>query len=170
MLGGVKFGFQDTEWSGDRQSVLNINGTLILKGKGYHSFAPGLSLNIASNAVVEIGSNFSCSHNARIQIFKSLKVGENNMWSFDTIIMDTDSHKIFDDSGESISHNCEVFFGDNVWLGCRCVVLKGANIPNGSIIAANSTVTKKLDEERTTYKGNTVLRNNIRWSAEMNYD
>ena len=66
------------------------------------------------------------------------------MWSFDTIIMDTDSHKIFDDSGESISHNCEVIFGDNVWLGCRCVVLKGANIPNGSIIAANSTVTKKL--------------------------
>ena len=31
--GGTKFGFQDSEASGNRQTVLNIRGTLVLKGK-----------------------------------------------------------------------------------------------------------------------------------------
>ena len=169
-LGGVRIGFQDTEWSGTKQSVLNIQGTLIIKGSGYHSFASGLSLSIAPNAVVEIGDNFSCSHNARIQIFKKLVVGDNNMWSFDTIVMDTDSHKIFNEKGDLISHNQDIIFGDNVWLGCRSIVLKGSMISSGSIIAAGSIVTKILSKENSIYKGNTVIRENVQWSTALNYE
>ena len=168
--GRVSVGFQDVEWSGNKQSVINIRGTLLIKGKGSHSFASGLSLNIAPNAVVEINGGFSCSHNARIQIFKSLKIGEGNMWSFDTIVMDTDSHKIFDENGTLISHNEGVAFGNNVWLGCRCIVLKGSVIPDGSIIAAGSTLTKALDKGNAIYCGNKAIKENISWSKALNYD
>ena len=65
----MRFGFQDLEWSYDKKSVLNIKVSLIIKGKGCHFFSPGLSLAIAKGAVMEIGNNFSCSHNTRFTIF-----------------------------------------------------------------------------------------------------
>lgn len=168
--GVVRFGFMDLEWSYDKKSVLNIRGTLIFKGSGYHNFSPGLSLAIARGAVVEIGNNFSCSHNTRFTIFKSLVIGNDNMWSFDNLIMDTDAHYIFDENGNMISHNEVITFGNHVWLGCRNVILKGAKIPDGSIIGAGSVVTKSLDKENSIYVGNKLLREKISWNMTLNYD
>lgn len=168
--GGVRIGFQDLEWSYNKKSVLNIKGTLIIKGSGYHSFSPGLSLAIAPGAVMEIGNNFSCSHNTRFTIFKSLVIGNNNMWSFDNLIMDTDAHYIFDEKGEMISKNARITFGDHVWLGCRNTILKGATIPDGSIIGAGGVVTKSLAKKNSVYVGNHLLREGIDWNMTLNYD
>lgn len=168
--GGVRIGFQDLEWSYDKKSVLNIKGRLIIKGNGYHSFSPGLSLAIAPGAVMEIGNNFSCSHNTRFTIFKSLVIGDNNMWSFDNLIMDTDAHYIFNEKGEMISHNAGITFGDHVWLGCRNAILKGATIPDGSIIGAGGVVTKSLAKKNSVYVGNQLLRERIDWNMTLNYD
>lgn len=168
--GGVRVGFQDLEWSYEKKSVLNIKGTLIIKGSGYHSFSPGLSLAIAPGAKVILGNYFSCSHNNRITIFKSLIVGDNNMWSFDNIIMDTDAHCIYDNKGEMISHNSGIVFGDHVWLGCRNVILKGVSIPNGSIIGAGGIVTKSLPQENSIYVGNKMIKEGVGWNIKQNYE
>lgn len=154
----------DIERAGVRQSTISIQGTLKVKGKGVHQFASGLSLNIMPNAIVEIGNNFSCAHNARFHIYKSLVIGDDNMWSFDNVIMDTDAHSIYDENGALITHDKGITFGDNVWLGCRCIVLKGSKIPSGSLVAAGSTVTKALDKDNAIYNGNKVIRENITWS------
>lgn len=167
--GGLRIGFQDAEYSYYRKSVLNIQGTLILKGKGFHSFSPGLSLIIAEGATVEIGNNFSSCSNTRISIFKSLKIGDDNMWSFENVIMDTDTHIILNENDEKISFNSGITFGDHVWLGCRNTVLKGVTIPNGSIIGACGVVTKPFTKENSIYVGNKMIKSNIKWNRSLNY-
>lgn len=157
------------EWAYGKKSLFSVEGKLIVKGDGYHEFAPGLSLAIAKDAVMEIGNNFSCSHNARITVFKRLVVGDDNMWSFDEIIMDTDAHLIFDVDGEMVSHNKDIIFGDHVWLGCRNIVLKGATIPSGCMVAAGSTVTSGIypKESIITSKGK-VIKEKIGWNNKLN--
>ena len=91
------------------------------------------------------------------------------MWSFDIIVMDSDAHLIYNDKGEMISHNADVIFGDNVWLGCRNIVLKGARIPDNCILGAGGVITKPLDKSSAIYCGNKFLREGISWSREMNF-
>lgn len=37
-----------------------------------------------------------------------------------------------------------VMIGDDVWIGCNSIILKGVTIGNGSIVAAGSVVTKDV--------------------------
>lgn len=45
-----------------------------------------------------------------------------------------------------------IIIGDDVWIGANCTITKGIKIGKGSIVAANSVVTKNV-EEYTIYGG-----------------
>lgn len=85
--------------------------------------------------------------------------------SWDTLIMDTDFHKIKDFNGKRLNENQDIYIGDNVWIGCRKLILKGASIPGNYIIAANSTVVHSFESESQIIGGNPgkVLRDNVMW-------
>ena len=69
--------------------------------------------------------------------------------------MDTDFHNTINlETGKISMINKPIIIGDRVWLGMRSVVLKGSNIPNGSIVAANSLVNKSYDIENCLLAGN----------------
>lgn len=88
-----------------------------------------------------------------------MRLGTGSLVSWDTLFMDTDFHQI---DGKPAS--APVILGDNVWVGCRCIVLKGASVPNGSVLAAGSTVIKALAPERLLFGGvNKLLRAEIEW-------
>jgi acetyltransferase-like isoleucine patch superfamily enzyme len=67
--------------------------------------------------------------------------------------MDSDTHFIFSESGERMNEDKPVVLGDKIWIGCRSVILKGSYIGNNNIIAANTTVTKKFEEENCIIAG-----------------
>jgi len=46
-----------------------------------------------------------------------------------------------------------IVIGDDVWIGANCVLLDGAIIPNGTIIAAGSVVNKELTIGNAIYTG-----------------
>lgn len=57
--------------------------------------------------------------------------------------MDTDFHKVVIE-GQERRERKPVNIGNKVWIGSRATILKGVNIGDGSIIAANSVVTKDV--------------------------
>lgn len=149
---------------------LHIEGKLVIKGSGPHLFASGLSLRIYKGAVLELGDNFYCGKNAFIQIHKELSIGKDNVWSWDETVIDSDTHLIFDSERRMISKNKEVRFGDHVWLGCRSIVLKGAAIPSGCIVAAGSIMTSgcKYPEEAVISSKGKIIRERVHWDRKIN--
>ena len=63
--------------------------------------------------------------------------------------MDHDYHTV--DADHDVAR--PVSIGDNVWIGCRAIILKGVKIGKGSVIGAGSVVTKDV-EENTIVAGN----------------
>ncbi len=74
--------------------------------------------------------------------------------------MDRDYHK-FNSNTEEIK---PVKIGDNVWIGCNSIILKGITIGNGAVVAAGSIVTKDVPP-KVLVGGNPakVIKEDIYW-------
>ncbi|WP_425497696.1 acyltransferase [Paraburkholderia ultramafica] len=55
----------------------------------------------------------------------------------------------------------------HVWFGCRCTVLKGAEIGDNVVVAATSTITAKHEQPNTVIGGSPVrvLKESVEWEA-----
>lgn len=147
------------------RSTLSIQGKVIIHGRGIHAFGAGCFIHVGNKGILEIGNNFGCTGDTRITVSKRMIIGEDNLWSYNNVVMDTDGHKILDSTTkERINNAREVVFGDNVWMGCGCTILKGATIPSGSVIASRSIITKKIDGEHNIIgMQGKVINENILW-------
>ncbi len=86
------------------------------------------------------------------------------MWSFDNVIMDSDTHQICDEYGEISNFNKPIVFGNHVWLGCRNIVMKGSEIPDGCMVASGSKICGKyVDSNCIMTSGKRVIKHNIHW-------
>lgn len=164
-LGGVTLGFNRDYNNGAPSSIVNY-GNIIIHGNSHHSFGAGCSLLVKTGATLEIGENFGCTGDTRIWVNRHIAIGDNNLWSFGCTVMDGDDHKILDENSNWINEDRPITFGDDVWMGCNCTVLKGALIPPRSIIAAGSllagcVVTDGEGKVITSY--GKVLRENVSW-------
>ena len=66
--------------------------------------------------------------------------------------MDTDWHQVL--SSKNKANHAPINIGNHVWVGCRCTILKGVDIPDNSIIAAGSIVTKRFLNTNSLIAGN----------------
>jgi hypothetical protein len=147
------------------RSILDIHGHVIFEGKA--TIGHGSKLAVARNAELSFGDRFVITAESSILCTTAIKFGSNCLLSWDIYIMDTDFHKILNEKKEEINCPKPINFGNDIWIGCRCLILKGANIPNGSIIAANTTVgSKPLTGENRVFGGSPLveLKNNVTWA------
>lgn len=167
--GILRIGLQDRQYCYDKPSLFNIHGKLHLKGNGIHSFAPGAQVYVGRDAVLTIDEGFTASHDLKIYCKLKITIGKNNMWSYYNIVMDNDGHHIYDADNNWLNSNKEIVFGDDVWIGGRCTVLKGSKIPRGCVIGSESLVRKALDIENSIYSGNgpLLIKQNVIWDRKL---
>lgn len=61
-------------------------------------------------------------------------------------------------------HKYQRSIWDNVWIGCRCFIAKGCNVPSGCVIAAQSKVTGVAEEENSIIGDRIrIIKSDIRW-------
>lgn len=168
-FGMVRLGFGDVGIF-DRKysrSVWNdCGGIIIFKGMSKKIIGYGSKLSISKNAVLEIDENFCITAATSIACSKRISFGKNVLISWDCLIMDTDFHRIYKgDSKKPKNIDKDIEIGNNVWIGCRNVILKGVHIANNCVIAANSTITKNIDEEFCIVAGNPakIIEHDIKW-------
>lgn len=101
----------------------------------------------ASGAVVEVGNNSGLS-GVTIYARKSIKIGENCRIGANTKIFDNDFHPVDPELRlEASNKNMKVksvTLGNNVFVGCNSIILKGTTIGDNTTIGAGSVVSGNI--------------------------
>lgn len=124
-----------------------------------------------NNRRIIIGRNWSCN-GALITIGNnsSIDIGADCMFAYGLYLSTTDHHPIYDKFNKALFPNKDIKIGNHVWLGRNVSVHKGAVIPDGCVVGANSFVTKEFTEPDCILAGTPakIIKHNIRW--ERDYD
>lgn len=144
--GDVTIGLVDRNVLYKKPCSISVFGTIQTHGDGMHAFGPGAIIIINKDAELEIGNNFAASHDLRIKVYKHIVIGDDNMWSYYNVVMDGDGHPIMDENRNVINPDSPIVFGNKIWMGCRCTILKGVSLADNTIIASTSVVTKSHND------------------------
>jgi acetyltransferase-like isoleucine patch superfamily enzyme len=144
-----------------QRTLLDIEGSIRFEGK----CKIGLGSRIMASGELILGHNFLMSGDGLIICSKKITIGNDTMQAWESIIMDTDQHDIYDQEDNRINENREITIGSNVWIGARSFILKGVHIEDGCIIGANTTITKSFNTDKAVIAGSPakIVRSNIRW-------
>jgi len=91
-------------------------------------------------AILEIGDFTTIGDRTEIHVAEKVKIGKSCRIAWDCVIMDRNYHG-FGNEPEEIK---PIIIEDDVWIGCRVIVLPGITIGSGSVVAAGSVVTKSV--------------------------
>jgi acetyltransferase-like isoleucine patch superfamily enzyme len=163
--GIIQFGYGNVGIFDDKKSrsIWEVSGTIIFKGKA--NIGHGSKISVGDSAILTIGENFITTAETSIVASNEIKIGNDCLFSWDILIMDTDSHHLRENNGKIINSPKPIVIGNRVWLGCRSLILKGTIIPNNCVIGAESLVNKKLEKENCLYAGNPCkeIKEYINW-------
>jgi len=163
--GMIRIGFGDVGIFDRKKSrtIWKVEGNVEFHGRCF--LGHGSKISVGKKGRLILGNNFKISAESSIVCEKEVRFGENCLLSWDVLIMDSDFHKIKDINGAVINTDEPIIFENNIWVGCRCLILKGTKIESNSVIAANTTMTKSFQGENQIIGGNPpkVIKRNIIW-------
>jgi acetyltransferase-like isoleucine patch superfamily enzyme len=122
---------------GPRPVVKNLGGEVVVESC---SFESGVRLEVYPGATLTIAKGVYLNRNVHIVTAGAVSIGRGVKIGWDTVIMDTDLHGHSGKPAESKP----VVIEDDVWIGCRVVILKGVHVGRGAIIGAGAIVTKNV--------------------------
>lgn len=94
---------------------------------------------------IHIGEGSRLSNNVTVIAVQAVRIGNRTRIGDHVLILDSDFHHL--DAGRRDAPSppsAPVLIGDDVWLGSRVTVLKGARIGARSVIAAGAVVTGEI--------------------------
>ncbi|MDQ1090573.1 DapH/DapD/GlmU-related protein [Siphonobacter sp. SORGH_AS_1065] len=163
--GKVKIGYGEVGIFDRRKSrsIWQVSGKVVFKG--HSNIGHGSKISVNEEGILIIGENFNISAETSLICNRRIEIGANCMLAWEILLMDTDLHTIRNKDGVILNTPRPVIIGDNVWVGCRCTLLKGTQIPAGSIIAAGTIISKALEGNQAIFGGTPVriLKENISW-------
>lgn len=156
-IGMLNVGFTDKK---DR-TLLNVKGKLEVNGK--FSIAKGCRFDIGKHAKVKIGSGYLNAF-SKLIITDYLTIGDDCAISWNCQFLDNDFHTI-DYAGQTPKES-GIIVGRHVLISNNVSITKGARIPDGTVVASNSLVTKAFTEPNTLIGGipAKVLKREISWT------
>lgn len=159
----IKIGFGDVGHYDRKRSrsIWQVSGTVAFGGKA--SIGHGSKLSVRGN--LTLGANFNMTAESTIVCAHNISFGNDCLLSWDILIMDTDEHPIFNQDGIRTNPDKPILVGNHVWIGCKCTLLKGTEIPNNAVVAAGTLLTSAFSGENQVIGGNppAVLKSDIRW-------
>ena len=169
----IKIGFGDVGHYDRKRSrgIWQVSGMVSFAGKA--SIGHGSKLSIRGH--LSLGADFNMTAESTIVCAKDIRFGDDCLLSWDILVMDTDEHPLYNygrETGgretrddERINPDKAIFLGDHVWVGCHCMLLKGTEIPNNTVVAAGTLLTSSFSGAHQVIGGNpsTILKRDVRW-------
>ena len=165
--GMIQIGYGDVRIFDKRRerSVWNVNGKIIFKGNCY--LGHGVKINVTETGTLIFGHRVNITAESAIDCQKSITFGEHCLISWENLFLDGDYHKIFDKDGKIINEPRSIYIGAHVWIGSRCLILKGTEIANHCVVGAGSILRGQYNLPNCVIAGSpaTVVKENIHWEV-----
>ncbi|MGJ8548652.1 acyltransferase [Winogradskyella wichelsiae] len=162
--GMIKIGYGDVSIFDKKRdrTIWKLTGKVIFNGNTDIGHGSCLSI----GGLLELGDNFNITAKSSIICSTNIKFGNNVLISWECLFMDSDLHIIKDENGIVINSPEPILIGRNVWIGCRCTLLKGTKIAAGSIIGAGSITTNDISKNSGLFVGSPprLIKKNLTWS------
>ncbi len=141
-------------------NILLVNGSAVILEEGviinslqfnYHvsMYARSRLFAEGKGTVIRIGKH-SRVHGSCIHARNRIIIGKNCLIAANCQIMDSSGHLVsLENSQHRLMSEDEpkpIEIGNNVWIGCNCIILPGASIGSGSVVAAGSVVSKAVPD------------------------
>lgn len=127
------------------QIDLRSSGGLVFYGSGI--IGNGSNIITRYKGTIEFGRNFSVSGNFSCCSFEHISIGSNLSCSWGVSIYDTDFHETINpDTGNANTMTQPVIIGNNCWLCQKCILLKGAQVPDWTTVGALAMVNRDFSE------------------------
>ena len=163
-FGMVRIGFGNVGIFDQQRSrtIWLVSGLVIFKGIA--NIGHGSKISVSGIGILTIGDQFSMTAESQVVCEKAITFGNNVLISWENLFLDTDFHKI-KTNGLTTNLPKEIVIGNHVWIGCRCTILKGTYIGDEIIVAANSTLSGRFDQNHTIVGGNPakVVKKQVTW-------
>lgn len=128
-------------------AIFQIADNACLRVESDINIAYGNTFSIGRNATMTVG-HLLTGVDTSINCHYKMTLGNNVMIGSHVCIFDSDFHSVYNEKGELINADKEVILEDNVWLGSRTMVLKGAHVHEGAIVSADSLVMGEVEGGR----------------------
>ena len=132
--GMIKIGISDPFRSYKSYSLIELKGELEIEENII--IRRGIRIFLDTNAKLKLRNNVFISDNTNIYCMQYIKIGTNTIIGNNCSFMDSDLHFILDRKTRVIKNsNKPVIIGSNNWISGWSVVKKGAETPEGTILA-----------------------------------
>lgn len=159
----IKIGFGDVGHYDRKRSrgIWQVSGTVSFGGKA--SIGHGSKLSVRGH--LSLGAGFNMTAESTIVCAKEIRFGDDCLLSWDILVMDTDEHPLYNKEDERINPDKAILVGNHVWIGCKCVLLKGAEVPDNTMVAAGTILKSAFAGNDQVIGGEppTILKRDTRW-------
>jgi acetyltransferase-like isoleucine patch superfamily enzyme len=100
-----------------------------------------VSISVVEGARLSIGDEVYMNAGTSIEVWHEVRIGSNCLFGPFASVIDDDRHEV---EPGAILHKGPTILGDNVWLGRGAAVMPGVTVGDGSVIGANSVVTRDI--------------------------
>ncbi len=115
-------------------------------------------LTVYGKGIIELGKYSKVGVNSKIKCVNKIVIGDYTAMATNCVIVDNNNHPVnpldrlkmrktpsgsFERSWQN-SDNAPIIIGSNVWIGENVRICKGVTVGDGSVLAANSVVTKDV--------------------------
>lgn len=139
-----------------------------------HRYVRHTTFGMENGGKITFGGGISVYRNLNVvaKAGKRVDIGDECMFARDIIVRNDDGHTIIDATTKDIINAPEnIKIADKVWVGTRAMILKGSEIPEGSVVGEMSLVNKKFTEKNIIIAGVPAkkVRENIIWDRSDYY-
>ncbi len=145
-FGMIRMGYfgEDVIAPQDACTLLQIEGTWELSGNVH--LGNGVIVRIEPTARLTIGHNVRISNRTKIICYDSVMIGHDTRIAWECQIIDTTFHYMRNMKDGAVSELTKpIVIGAHNWIGNRTNIMKGARLPDYTIVASGSLCNKCYD-------------------------
>ncbi len=150
--GMIRMGYFGVELFANNGIYFSNSGNIIFKGRA--SIGNNSYISTGKNSTTIFGSQFGATTTFRLTCYNYVEFGEQVLFGWDCLVMDTDFHKLTRKDGSYTAGYAPIRIGSHNWFGNGCHIMKGAETPDYLTVQAGTWLIGKVDVPNYSVIGN----------------